>query len=112
MLALLWYLADPLSDLRAAAFLRSRFVRLSDEALRRLAPRLADALRVAEPPPAAAPLDAADARGAGAARAATPRWRGLVDRLPPAELLDRDPQRVRLRGRDARAARSRRRART
>ena len=31
VLALLWYLADPSSDLRAAAFLRSRFVRLSDE---------------------------------------------------------------------------------
>ncbi len=44
MLALLWYLAEPLSNLRAAAWLRSRFVRLSDEALRRLAPRLADAL--------------------------------------------------------------------
>ena len=44
LLALLWYLAEPASDLRAAAFLRSRFVRLSDEALRRLAPGLADAL--------------------------------------------------------------------
>ena len=37
--ALLWYLADPASDLRAAAFLRSRFVRISDEALALLAPR-------------------------------------------------------------------------
>jgi ATP-dependent helicase/nuclease subunit A len=34
LLALLWYLAEPASDLRAAAFLRSRFVRLSDEGLR------------------------------------------------------------------------------
>ena len=32
--ALLRYLADPWSDLRAAAFLRSRFVRLSDAAVR------------------------------------------------------------------------------
>ena len=47
VLALLWYLADPLSDLRAAAFMRSRFARISDEALRRLAPRLADALAIA-----------------------------------------------------------------
>ena len=38
-LALLGYLADPVSDLRAAALLRSRFVRISDEGLRRLAPR-------------------------------------------------------------------------
>ena len=38
VVALLRYLADPESDLRAAAFLRSRFVALSDEALRRLAP--------------------------------------------------------------------------
>jgi ATP-dependent helicase/nuclease subunit A len=32
-LALLWYLAEPGSDLRVAAWLRSRFVRLSDEGL-------------------------------------------------------------------------------
>jgi ATP-dependent helicase/nuclease subunit A len=44
LLALLWYLAEPASDLRAAAFLRSRFVQLSDEALRRLAPGLASTL--------------------------------------------------------------------
>ena len=36
VLALIWYLADPMSDLRAAAFLRSRFVRLSDAALQTL----------------------------------------------------------------------------
>ncbi len=87
-LALLWYLADPLSDLRAAAFLRSRFVRLSDEGLRRLAPRLADALRSPEPPPQAGPLDAHDSRALHLAREATSRWRRLVDRLPPAELFD------------------------
>src|SRR5204863_2916592 len=45
VLALLWYLADAQSDLRAAALLRSRFFRLTDEALRRLAPHLAAALR-------------------------------------------------------------------
>ena len=42
--ALLRYLADPLSDLRAATFLRSRLVRLSDLAIARLAPRLAAAI--------------------------------------------------------------------
>ena len=88
VLALLWYLADPLSDLRAAALLRSRFVRLSDEGLRLLAPRLSEALRAATPPAARPQLDAVDARALTAARDATARWRGLVDRLPPAELLD------------------------
>ena len=87
-LALLWYLADPLSDLRAAAFMRSRFLRLSDEALRRLAPRLANALRAAEPPLAAATLDADDRRALDQARASALRWRTLVDRIPPAELFD------------------------
>jgi ATP-dependent helicase/nuclease subunit A len=87
-LALLWYLADPLSDLRAAAFMRSRFLRISDEALRRLAPRLADALRSADPPDVAASLDADDERALRHARESTLRWRSLVDRLPPAELFD------------------------
>jgi ATP-dependent helicase/nuclease subunit A len=88
VLALLWYFADPWSNLRAAAWMRSRFVRMSDEALRLLAPRLADALQFAEPPPATARLDAGDAAALAAARSASSRWRGLVDRLPPAELLD------------------------
>ena len=87
-LALLWYLADPLSDLRAAAFMRSRFLGLSDEALRRLAPRLADALRSAAPPAAAAALADHDTRALEQARDSAIRWRGLVDRLPPAELFD------------------------
>ena len=85
VIALLWYLADPLSDLRAAALLRSRFFRLSDEALRRLAPNLAAALRSGGPAPE---LDADDADMLTQAREATARWRGLVDRMPPAELLD------------------------
>jgi ATP-dependent helicase/nuclease subunit A len=88
VLALLWYLADPLSDLRAAALMRSRFIRLSDAALRQLAPRLADVLRLPKRPEAAAALEAVDAQVLDRARAATARWRGLVDRVPPAELLD------------------------
>ena len=44
LVALLRYLAEPSSDLRAAAFLRSRFVRLSDVAIRRLAPSFAGAI--------------------------------------------------------------------
>src|SRR5262249_50394923 len=42
--ALIRYLAQPESDLRAAEFLRSRFVRVSDNALVHLAPSFADAL--------------------------------------------------------------------
>jgi ATP-dependent helicase/nuclease subunit A len=88
VLALLWYLADPASDLRAAAWMRSRLVRISDEGLRRLAPRLAEALTSADVPPAAAGLDSSDAAALSIARGASSRWRGLVDRIPPAELLD------------------------
>ena len=43
-IALLRYLADPSSDLRAATLLRSRLVRLSDVGLARFAPRLAGAI--------------------------------------------------------------------
>jgi ATP-dependent helicase/nuclease subunit A len=88
MLALLSYLADPLSDLRAAALLRSRFFRLTDEGLRRLAPHIADALYGDAPPEARAVLDPPDAEELDAAREATARWRALVDRLPPAEVID------------------------
>ncbi|HEX5111011.1 MAG TPA: UvrD-helicase domain-containing protein [Vicinamibacterales bacterium] len=88
VLALLWHLADPLSNLRAAAWMRSGFVRLSDEALRRLAPRLSEALVSDEPVPGASSLDAPDREALTLARAASVRWRGLVDRLPPGELLD------------------------
>jgi ATP-dependent helicase/nuclease subunit A len=86
VVALLWYLADPLSDLRAAALLRSRFFRLSDEGLRRLAPGLA--ARLAAPVEAGVELDADDTETLARARDACARWRGLVDRMPPAELLD------------------------
>jgi ATP-dependent helicase/nuclease subunit A len=86
VLAVLWALADPGSDLRTAALLRSRFVHLSDEGLRRLAPRLAEAVRADAPP---AVLDDDDRQALASAQRATARWRTLVDRLPPAELLDR-----------------------
>jgi ATP-dependent helicase/nuclease subunit A len=88
VLALLWYLADPLSNLRAAAWMRSRFVRISDDGLRTLAPGLSDALRLPAPPESRGRLDADDLQALDAARAASARWCALVDRLPPAELLD------------------------
>ena len=88
VLALLWYLADPLSNLRAAAWLRSRFVGISDEGLRRMAPTLAGALNSQESPAVLTQLDADDADALTAAWASSRRWRALVDRMPPAELLD------------------------
>jgi ATP-dependent helicase/nuclease subunit A len=86
--ALLWYLAEPWSDLRAAAFLRSRFVGLSDPGLRTLAPHLAEALSASTLPAAAQRISRLDQSALSTSRAATVGWRRLVDRVPPAELLD------------------------
>ena len=86
--ALLRYLADPTSDLRAAAFLRSRLAKLSDSGIRALAPDLADALVGPSTPDAMARLEAHDARMLARVRASVPEWLALVDRLPPAELID------------------------
>ena len=88
VLAVLRYLADPTSDLRAAAVMRSGFGRVSDDALRRLAPGLANVLRLQDPDEAASPLEDEDRTALGIARQNLHRWCDLVDRLPPAELLD------------------------
>jgi ATP-dependent helicase/nuclease subunit A len=85
--ALLRFLAEPTSDLRAAAFLRSRFIRLSDAALLHLAPGLSSALIDAEPPPVGA-LDVEDRRMLEFSRPHVARWLALVDVLPPAELFE------------------------
>ncbi|MGH6692326.1 MAG: UvrD-helicase domain-containing protein, partial [Gammaproteobacteria bacterium] len=98
-LALIRYLADPASDLRAAALMRSRVFGISDEALRRLAAReggrgkreegsLAYALMAAEVPSVLGSLDERDAAALTEARASIARWRRLVDRVGPAELID------------------------
>jgi ATP-dependent helicase/nuclease subunit A len=87
--ALLAYLANPLSALAAAAWLRSRFVRISDEGLRRLGSSLRDALVAEHPPSTVQSLDSGDVRALMDARAAAKSWTALVDRLPPGELLDR-----------------------
>ena len=60
LVALLRFLADPTSDLRAAAFLRSRLVRISDRGIALLGRRLADALAGSEPPEELARLDDED----------------------------------------------------
>ena len=88
VLALVSYLADPGSNLRAAALLRSRIVRISDEGLKRLAPELAAALTGAWP--GAADVLAADDRDRlRLARESVGTWIDLADQVPPAELIDR-----------------------
>lgn len=93
VLVLLGYLADPASHLRAAAFMRSRIVGLSDEALKVLAPDLAGALLPSNPDPdiasAADRLADDDRARLALARRSVAAWLPLVDRLPPAELVDR-----------------------
>jgi ATP-dependent helicase/nuclease subunit A len=89
--ALLRYLADPTSNLRTAAFLRSRVIRLSDEAVMRLAPDLARALIDDAPGDdggVAGRLAAEDRIVLTRARASVARWLSFVDRITPAELLD------------------------
>jgi ATP-dependent helicase/nuclease subunit A len=98
LLALMAFLAAPDSDLRAAAFLRSRFVRISDAALTSLAPGLAMALTAPlkgcptyeeEAAAVESSLAPDDRLRLELARASLRQWLPLVDRLPPAELLDR-----------------------
>jgi ATP-dependent helicase/nuclease subunit A len=84
--ALLRFLAQPESDLRAAEFLRSRFVRLSDGALAALAPHLSAAVIGEEEP--AVDLPDVDRQLLDCARSGARRWIALADRVPPGELLD------------------------
>jgi ATP-dependent helicase/nuclease subunit A len=86
--ALLRFLAQPTSDLRAAAFLRSRLVRLSDAGVKCLSPRLAAAIAGPEVPAAFATLSAEDQVVLGRARTGVAEWLAAVDRVAPAELLD------------------------
>jgi ATP-dependent helicase/nuclease subunit A len=86
--ALLRYLADPRSNLRAAAFLRSRFVRVSDGALARLGPKLAAAITDPRPPAAIDTLDEEDRRVLVHVRAHAGAWLEQVDRVPPADLVE------------------------
>ncbi|MBI4486967.1 MAG: UvrD-helicase domain-containing protein [Acidobacteria bacterium] len=85
VVALLHYLADPCSNLRAAALLRSRIVRLSDEAIARLSPNLADAILA----DSATVLGEEDRMVLVRLRSAVPRWLSWVDRVTPSELIGR-----------------------
>ena len=87
--ALIRYLAEPQAELRAAALLRSRFIGLSDAALAAMAGGLSAALLDPAPPAAVPSVNDADRALLDLARATVPHWVALVDRLPPAEVLDR-----------------------
>jgi ATP-dependent helicase/nuclease subunit A len=85
--AFLRYLADPTSNLRAAALLRSRIVRLSDGAIASLAPAIARALIDPDPPLALGRMVEDDRRVLERLRAAVPRWLACVDRMTPTEMF-------------------------
>ena len=86
--ALLRFLADPTSELRTAALLRSRLVRVTDAALAELAGRLSTTLLADEAPSALDALDSHDRSLLIRLRASVGRWVAAVDRVPPADLLD------------------------
>ena len=87
--ALIRFLAQPSSELRAAALLRSRIARVSDAGLLALADGMSAALVDPDPPARSVSLDEEDRRVLDLARAGLREWLPLVDRLPPSELLDR-----------------------
>ena len=87
--ALVRFLANPASELRAAALLRSRFARLSDPALVVLAGRLSESLMADTVPEGVDRLPPDDAARLHLLRGGLHEWIDLVDRLPPAEVLDR-----------------------
>ena len=87
--ALLRYLANPWSELRAAGLLRSRIVGISDRALAQLAGCLSGVLLATEAPEALERLPDDERRLLALARESVPQWVALVDRVTPAELLDR-----------------------
>ena len=89
VVALIRYLADPDSDLRAAAFLRSRVVRVSDGFVAGLAPRIARAILAPEEPVSMPSASDDDRRVFRDLRARLPVWLSLVDRVTPTALLDR-----------------------
>jgi ATP-dependent helicase/nuclease subunit A len=88
VLAIVSYLADPASNLRAAALMRSRVVHLSDEALKLLAPGLASAL-TGDLPATIDSLAADDRERLLLVRASVSGWIADADQVPPADIVDR-----------------------
>jgi ATP-dependent helicase/nuclease subunit A len=87
--ALLRYLADPHSELRTAAFLRSRLVRLSDAAIASLARHLASSVLSVDAPEVVSSWTDEDRAVFTELRGGVPTWLSWVDRLPPSDLLRR-----------------------
>jgi ATP-dependent helicase/nuclease subunit A len=87
--ALLRYLARPDSDLTAAEWLRSRFVRLSDVALARLAPDFSRAILDPAFDAGVVGLDATDLSLLVRARTDVPRWLAWAAHLTPGVVVDR-----------------------
>ncbi|MEQ1908380.1 MAG: UvrD-helicase domain-containing protein, partial [Vicinamibacterales bacterium] len=87
--ALLRFLADPQSNVRAATLLRSRLVRLTDRGLAILSPALATAIASVDVPAAFEQLSLEDQRVLQRLRNSVPRWLAWVDRLTPSDLLGR-----------------------
>ena len=86
--AIVSYLGDPGSDLKAAAFLRSRLVRLSDEGLKRLSPRISQVLLGGEFSDSCGQLSNEDQRVFSRLKASLKGWLSLIDLVPPSDLLD------------------------
>jgi len=88
--ALVRYLAEPASELRAAELARSRLIGISDDGLMRVAAgRKASIARWLSGAAldTSLPLTEDDRNAVLRAGARVPRWVALVDRMPPADLL-------------------------
>ena len=79
----------PLRSSGAAALLRSRLVGVTDRTLAELAGKLAETLHPGGPGPLLERLDPLDRDILLRLRASVPGWLGAVDRVPPAETVDR-----------------------
>lgn len=88
LLALVRFLADPSSPHRTAAVLRSRLLRLSDAGLLALRDELGRVLSGTRRLAAWNTLSEEDRALLALARPRVVRWVRLVDRVPPAELVD------------------------
>ena len=86
--ALLRYLSNPASELRAAGLMRSRFIGLSDFALVVLSGQLANVLVETASDDVMSQLHGRDRVFLTHAQTEIPRWLAMVDRVPPSEVLD------------------------